>query len=293
MFCRKCGKSIPDDSIFCSYCGESVKLSELTYQPDKPENSKEMDIETAIYGRCGQCGKPLQPDDGALCECCAAKLINRSMPKPENTNQYPFGYPFASCDRCAKPLEQDDKCGMCKNCLHDLKNEEKQAIGEAPFQSGSFYTPGKIRPVEIPKRKHGWLIAVLVCIGLIVVIGIIGNMSQTTPTTVNGSNTSSAKTESEINSLPSNSTPASKAPESKATTSKASSKVAISSKAKRKKATTKAKQSTAQPDENGEVNKYTYDKATDSSVQSVPKSGDPNLDFQAAAQDAMEKYSNP
>ena len=25
MFCRKCGKEIPDDSDFCSYCGETTK----------------------------------------------------------------------------------------------------------------------------------------------------------------------------------------------------------------------------------------------------------------------------
>lgn len=32
MFCRICGKKIPDDSIFCSYCGQSV-VTEAVEEP--------------------------------------------------------------------------------------------------------------------------------------------------------------------------------------------------------------------------------------------------------------------
>ena len=35
MFCRKCGKELPDDSKFCPYCGMSVNLEneEINYTP--------------------------------------------------------------------------------------------------------------------------------------------------------------------------------------------------------------------------------------------------------------------
>ncbi len=65
MFCRKCGKTIPDDSVFCSYCGETVKLIELT-ESDEPTNpeaelteqevKKQLVNELCPYGSCGECG---------------------------------------------------------------------------------------------------------------------------------------------------------------------------------------------------------------------------------------------
>lgn len=160
MFCKKCGKIIPNDSIFCSYCGETVAAEDL---PNKPENLDEMDNETAIYGRCKQCGNSLQSDDGTLCEDCVAKLVNRNTPK--------LGYPFGSCGRCANPLEQDDIKGVCKNCLLDLQHEEKKVSRLAePRQYDDALENNS-------NKGHGCLIAFLIC----VVIGIIFALSIATP----------------------------------------------------------------------------------------------------------------
>ena len=38
MFCRKCGKKIPDDSDFCTYCGERMII--LEQDPQRPEEDK-------------------------------------------------------------------------------------------------------------------------------------------------------------------------------------------------------------------------------------------------------------
>ena len=42
MFCRICGKKLPDDSRFCMYCGEKViKVAESAKTEEKPEPIKE------------------------------------------------------------------------------------------------------------------------------------------------------------------------------------------------------------------------------------------------------------
>jgi RNA polymerase subunit RPABC4/transcription elongation factor Spt4 len=73
MFCRKCGNTIPDDSKFCPYCGETVQAGPA----DIPG------VETAAYGRCENCGRPLEPDDGTLCKDCVAKMVEPYAPTPE------------------------------------------------------------------------------------------------------------------------------------------------------------------------------------------------------------------
>lgn len=108
MFCRKCGKTIPDDSKFCPYCGETVVFEEA--QPEVKESEhgycsqcgnplpdgkltglcedclSKAGIETAEYGQCENCGRPLEPDDGALCKDCVAKLIKPYAPKVKGKN---------------------------------------------------------------------------------------------------------------------------------------------------------------------------------------------------------------
>lgn len=51
MFCRKCGKEIPDDSDFCRYCGATVKSFETNAQ--SVQNSK-FDISSIVNSDSGK-----------------------------------------------------------------------------------------------------------------------------------------------------------------------------------------------------------------------------------------------
>ena len=63
MLCQKCGKEIPDDSKFCSYCGANVSA----------DTAKNSNNKAAPYGRCGRCGEPLDADDSFVCKKCLEK----------------------------------------------------------------------------------------------------------------------------------------------------------------------------------------------------------------------------
>lgn len=118
MFCRKCGKTIPDDSIFCPYCGETVELIETNDENDIIEKQ-------IVERKCEKCGKPLKPDnDGTLCDECTAKLINNYAPNYLPNNNYPHG----ACGKCGEPLEADDNL-ICKKCLAE-ENQRKNDFPE-------------------------------------------------------------------------------------------------------------------------------------------------------------------
>ena len=57
MFCKKCGKRIPNDSEYCSYCGASgngiVKKVESPTDKISAENGN-------ILNKSTSCGSPLQ-----------------------------------------------------------------------------------------------------------------------------------------------------------------------------------------------------------------------------------------
>jgi|GEM_PF-910866 len=117
MYCRKCGKMIPSDSKFCPYCGESVQSVEPAEQQKHIEENTDIEpsppeTATTLNGRCKQCGKPLEPNDGELCEDCKKKIINRyTSPEQDEDSTYPFG----KCRICGKPLEPNDG-ELCKEC---------------------------------------------------------------------------------------------------------------------------------------------------------------------------------
>lgn len=93
MFCRKCGKEIPDDSVFCPKCGTEVgkEISEkmnpsenktesnrlekksVTDMPNKEPTLNAQDI--VLLTKCSRCGAMCRPYPGqTTCQKCGALL---------------------------------------------------------------------------------------------------------------------------------------------------------------------------------------------------------------------------
>lgn len=66
MYCNQCGKYIPDDSIFCNYCGVNQKLDYAAFQ----------------LLHCDICDKDL-PDDSIYCNYCGINLSEHEKIKKE------------------------------------------------------------------------------------------------------------------------------------------------------------------------------------------------------------------
>ena len=124
MKCPKCGQPLPDDSVFCQYCGANILSFEITkteeindeylidtlkdnpadetlpVTPDIVPTSKEAGIvidaakNTAVM--CNNCGQPL-PNDSMFCQYCGASISSRE--KQDNND---MGYVPPE-----KPLQND------------------------------------------------------------------------------------------------------------------------------------------------------------------------------------------
>ena len=48
MFCRKCGKELPEESEFCQYCGSKIETSTIEFDDNKAEVKEEPITEEVI-----------------------------------------------------------------------------------------------------------------------------------------------------------------------------------------------------------------------------------------------------
>lgn len=70
MFCMKCGKQLPDEAVFCMYCG--TKLGEMGGQILTQSQAK------FVQAKCTNCGAALEVDptqEAAICKFCNTPFI--------------------------------------------------------------------------------------------------------------------------------------------------------------------------------------------------------------------------
>lgn len=154
MFCRKCGKAIPDDSNFCPYCGETISL-------EISDSSK------SKTGFCSICGGPLPSGKlSGICDSCIEQI---------GYDPYEYG----TCKKCGRPLGKDDKENLCKTCLADnkncsnfLMNQPKEKMSDKFslrlmkkhirwFEENGLTVTKRIGSLLVDENKHKWAIAVI------------------------------------------------------------------------------------------------------------------------------------
>ena len=72
MFCTNCGKEIPDDSVFCDFCGSRVQTEEerektVLVREEPGSGEGEAGQMKEVY--CTNCGKPVSEGDRFCIYC--------------------------------------------------------------------------------------------------------------------------------------------------------------------------------------------------------------------------------
>nr|DAK78386.1 MAG TPA: zinc-ribbon domain protein [Caudoviricetes sp.] len=169
MFCRKCGKTIPDDSVFCPYCGGKTKHE---YEPISVETPAERE-----HGYCSNCGESLPSGKlTGLCNACFEQM---------GYDPYVYG----KCDKCGAPLEADDQNNVCKNCFLDTEYSARQKAEEKIYLN---HDNGRI-PKRRPKTSVGAVVAIslvfIVFIGFLMIGSYANNPGNAPDTSVDTSMT--------------------------------------------------------------------------------------------------------
>lgn len=107
MYCINCGKHLPENANFCSFCGTAINSAANNVGGEK--SHKETVSETMIY--CPNCGSAISRLD-ATCRFCGAQIANKKASKtvkefaeelmkieesaPEEPGENAYGGPFSS-----------------------------------------------------------------------------------------------------------------------------------------------------------------------------------------------------
>lgn len=123
MFCRKCGKEIPDDSEFCPKCGIKTKLEETNNDYSKART-------------CPKCGKEIHSSSTKYCPYCSSALFSESQTTTDMPNVAPISInrenvPFVKCSRCGTMCRPSPGQTTCLKCGAPLKDAKSDVSGKA------------------------------------------------------------------------------------------------------------------------------------------------------------------
>lgn len=204
MYCKKCGKQIPDDSRFCSFCGESLQGDSFTGSEDHGEKRRVVfdgeihkcpncgEILDAFVTKCPSCGFELRGTKGGYnsVEALAEKLEKAEDDDNKRELISNFYVPNTKEDiieffTLAVSQTDDEK----NNCAEAWRSKLEQTLIKAKLSFGDTneyqYLLNQYKAVKktvrsemtqrFLRRNVVWLLIALVClVGIIfIVVGCV------------------------------------------------------------------------------------------------------------------------
>ena len=117
MFCRKCGKKIPDDSDFCAYCGERTGTAEQDFKPSQGDKISLEKAPQADDKKSESVEKKIVLEKEGETETnipqkATAVSVNTQVPKKRPVSN--IQRKSSKCDICGETVCSDQK--TCHNC---------------------------------------------------------------------------------------------------------------------------------------------------------------------------------
>ena len=85
--CNDCGKEVPEDSVFCQYCGSK----NIVVIPEKQEEQRS-------FKKCMDCGREL-PEDSKFCQYCgSSNVVTGNVPKAKESKKIVSLNPYRLSD---------------------------------------------------------------------------------------------------------------------------------------------------------------------------------------------------
>lgn len=189
MFCEKCGREIPEDSIYCAYCGirlppagkasdweEAARLRELQEAGQGKKTEKKAAARNGYQGadcirpgapkkKCLDCGRELPASTiGEYCALCETRRNREAEERAEAAEN--------------RRLQQEEAKGLRDR--YDVSDEfdwevfqqNKSNAPEKPARENPGRSPKKSL-VNVKKPKGNWKKTLLLIIGILIAVRVL------------------------------------------------------------------------------------------------------------------------